>query len=429
MTLTTVQNPRRLGIPLARILCLLAVSALFNYIDRGNLSIAAPLLKDELHISAAQLGMLIAAFFWTYTVLMPVGGWMVDRFNVNWVLTAGFVVWSLATAATGLVHGIYMLTACRVVLGAGESVAFPSCARILAQHVPQQHRGLANAMIIAGVSAGPALGTFGCGMLMARYGWRPVFIFLGLASLIWVLPWIRWMPKDTTAGPRVLRNVSIAAIFHQRAFWGAALGHFCSNYPLYLMIGWLPFYLVRERHYTMQTMAKEGALFYTVFAIVAPIAGWVADAIVRSGARPSIVRRATIGIGHSVIAAGVLGCGADDARLLFVSLMVLGAGYGLVGPNIYVFAQTLAGPPLAGKWTGLQNAFGNLAGVVVAPLTGFIVDRTGHFWWAFVVAAIVAALGAISWVVIVGPLKRVDFKKFENWPTCDTGSRSGGDQL
>ena len=222
------------------------------------------------------------------------------------------------------------------------------------------------------------------------------------------------MPKSTTADLPALLNVSIAAIFRKRAFWGAAVGHFCSNYPLYLMISWLPYYLVHERHYSMQTMAKEGALFYVAFAIAAPIAGWVADSIVRSGARPSIVRKTAMGIGHSVVAAGVLGCGAEDARLLFVSLIVMGAGYGLVGPNIYVFAQTLAGRTVAGKWTGLQNGFGNLAGVVVAPLTGFIVDRTGHFWWAFVVAASVAAVGVISWVVIVGPLKQVDFKKFAN---------------
>jgi MFS family permease len=182
MTVTTVKDPRGLGIPLARTLCLLAVSILINYIDRGNLSIAAPLLKDELHISASQLGILISGFFWTYTVLMPVSGWMVDRFNASWVLAAGFVVWSLATTATGLVHGFYMLMACRVVLGAGESAAFPSYAKILAQHVPQQHRGIANAMIIAGMSSGPAIGTFGCGMLMANYGWRTVFIFLGLTA-------------------------------------------------------------------------------------------------------------------------------------------------------------------------------------------------------------------------------------------------------
>jgi len=140
MTVTTAHDSRRLGVPLARTVGLLAISVLINYIDRGNLSIAAPLLKEELHVSASQLGILFAAFFWTYTVLMPVSGWLVDRFNVNWVLAVGFVVWSLATTVTGLAQGFYMLMACRVVLGAGESVAFPCYAKILAQHVPQQHR-------------------------------------------------------------------------------------------------------------------------------------------------------------------------------------------------------------------------------------------------------------------------------------------------
>jgi MFS transporter, ACS family, D-galactonate transporter len=412
MTVTTVKDSRRLGIPLARTLCLLAVSILINYIDRGNLSIAAPLLKEELHVSASQLGILIAAFFWTYTVLMPASGWMVDRFNVNWVLAAGFLVWSLATTATGLVHGFYMLMVCRVILGAGESVAFPSYGKILAQQVPQQHRGLANAMIIAGMSSGPAIGTLGCGMLMASYGWRPVFVFLGLASLIWLLPWIRWMPKDTNTSSPVLQSVSAAEIFRQRAFWGAALGHFCSNYPLYLILSWLPFYLVRERHQSMQAMAQEGAMFYVAFAMVAPIAGWLADSLIMAGGEPNIVRKIAMGLGHIVVAAGVLGCAAADARVSFISLIIMGAGFGLVGPNLYVFAQTLAGPTLAGKWTGLQNTFGNLAGVVVAPLTGFVVDRTGHFGWAFVIAAVVAVVGAVSWVVIVGPLEQVSFQKF-----------------
>jgi MFS transporter, ACS family, D-galactonate transporter len=343
---------------------------------------------------------------------MPVSGWMVDRFNVNWVLAAGFLVWSLATTATGLVHGFYMLMVCRVILGAGESVAFPSYGKILAQQVPQQHRGLANAMIIAGMSSGPAIGTLGCGMLMASYGWRPVFVFLGLASLIWLLPWIRWMPKDTNTSSPVLQSVSAAEIFRQRAFWGAALGHFCSNYPLYLILSWLPFYLVRERHQSMQAMAQEGAMFYVAFAMVAPIAGWLADSLIMAGGEPNIVRKIAMGLGHIVVAAGVLGCAAADARVSFISLIIMGAGFGLVGPNLYVFAQTLAGPTLAGKWTGLQNTFGNLAGVVVAPLTGFVVDRTGHFGWAFVIAAVVAVVGAVSWVVIVGPLKQVSFQKF-----------------
>ena len=112
-------------------LLLLVLSVLINYIDRGNLSIAAPLLKDELGISASQLGILFSAFFWTYTVMLFVCGWFIDRFDVNRVLALGFLLWSLATAATGIVHGFAMLLAMRLLLGIGESVAFPCYCKIL----------------------------------------------------------------------------------------------------------------------------------------------------------------------------------------------------------------------------------------------------------------------------------------------------------
>ena len=393
------------------LLFLLALSVFINYVDRGNLSVAAPLLKGELHLSAYHLGLLLGAFFWTYVTLMIVSGWLVDRFDVNWVLAGGFAIWSLATGLTGVVQGFATLMACRLLLGAGESVAFPAYGKILARDIPQEHRGVANAAIISGMSLGPALGTFFCGGLMATYGWRPVFIVLGFAGLLWLVPWIYWMPKAAPTSERFVCPASVGDILCRRAFWGTALGHFCSNYPFYLMIVWLPYFLVNERHLSMQEMAREGALFYLMYAIASPILGWMADAWIRAGASPNFVRKLWMGIGHIMIAAGLLGCAAASARTSFVCLLVMGFACGFTGPTIYVFAQTLAGPAVAGRWTGLQNAIGNLAGVAVAPLTGLVVDQTGQFWWAFVLAATVTLLGGASWVFLTGPLTRV------NWPS------------
>ncbi|MGH8092308.1 MAG: MFS transporter [Chthoniobacterales bacterium] len=392
------------------LLFLLALSVFINYVDRGNLSIAAPLLKEELHLSAYHLGILLGAFFWTYTILMVVSGWMVDRFDVSWVLAGGFVLWSVATASTGLVQGFFSLMVCRLLLGAGESVAFPAYGKILARHVAQGDRCFANAMIMSGMSLGPAVGTLVGGSLMAEYGWRPVFIILGFVSLIWVVPWIRWMPKDTGTSLRFACPASVGEILRRRAFWGAALGHFCSNYPFYLMIVWLPFYLVSERHLSMQQMAREGALFYLIYAIMSPVAGWITDSFVRGGASPNVVRKVSMALGHSIIASALLGLASANARTSFVCLMMMGVGSGFVGPTIYVFAQTLAGPSVAGRWTGLQNSFANLAGIVVAPLTGLVVDSTGQFWWAFVLAATITLLGGASWVFLTGPLAQV------RWP-------------
>src|SRR5438270_10808546 len=114
-----------------RVLFLLSLSVLINYIDRSNLSISAELIKGELHLSDLQLGTLLSAFFWTYGCMQIPAGWLVDRLDVKWVFAAGFFVWSAATAATGLMHGFAALIVIRIILGMGESVAFPSYSKIL----------------------------------------------------------------------------------------------------------------------------------------------------------------------------------------------------------------------------------------------------------------------------------------------------------
>lgn len=392
-------------------LYLLAVSILINYVDRGNLAVAAPLLKDELRLSNIQIGVLVTAFFWTYTVVLAISGWIVDRFDVNWVLAAGFVVWSAATAATGLAHTFTLLLAARMLLGAGESVAFPSYGKILARNIAQERRGICNAMIMAGMSLGPAIGTYSCGMSMARYGWRPVFIFIGVVSLLWVVPWLRYMPSNHAAEDHRAAAASALEIARQRNFWAASLSHACSNYPLYFLIVWLPLYLVRERHLSMQQMAFVGSLYYLAFALMAPIGGAVADALIRAGRDVSLVRKTSMVVGHSFLVVGILAASSADPHLLRAGLIVMGMGSGMVGPNIYVLAQTFAGSAVAGKWTGLQNSLSNLAGVVVGPLTGWIVDRTGHFSAGFAICAGVAAFGGFSWVVLVGRVQPIAWRK------------------
>src|SRR6201984_1120477 len=164
-------------------LLLLAICVMINYVDRGNLSVAAPLLKSELGLSASQLGILFAAFFITYTAMQFVIGWLIDRFDVNRILAAGFLIWSLATATTGLLRGFVLLLAMRLILGVGESVAVPASSKILARHFSEHHRGFATGVVMSALRCGNAVGTFGAGFLMAKYGWRPVFIGIRLASL------------------------------------------------------------------------------------------------------------------------------------------------------------------------------------------------------------------------------------------------------
>jgi MFS transporter, ACS family, D-galactonate transporter len=395
-----------------RALALLVVSVAINYIDRGNLSIAAPMLKDELGISAARLGILLSAFFWTYAAFQIVSGWLVDRFEVSTVIAGGFLLWSAATAATGLVQGFASLLILRLLLGIGESVAYPCYSKILARHFPEHQRGVANSLIDAGSKCGPALGVLTGGVLMARFGWRPFFIVLGLGSLLWLPLWFRWKPERPAAAATASAEApSIGAILRLRSAWATFAGHFCSNYFWYFLLTWLPFYLVRERHFSMNKMATMGALAYLVSAASTTITGWVSDRAILRGVSPTRVRKTCTGAGLALttISAGV--ALVPDPRAAMAVLMAACAAYGVYASSHWAITQTLAGPVAAGKWSGLQNFIANLAGVVAPAVTGFVVDRTGQFFWAFIVSAAVALLGGVIYVFVLGPVEPVEWRK------------------
>ena len=389
-------------------MALLALAALINYIDRGNLSIAAPLLKWELGLSFSQIGILSGSFFFTYSLFLPVSGWLADRFDVKWVMAVGFFVWSGATAVTGSLHAFTALLAARLMLGIGESVAYPSYARTLVRHVPEVGRGFANALIAAGVGCGPALGTFFGGTLMARFGWRPFFIVLGVLSMVWLIPWIAWMPRMGAAvSPVEQGGAGFLELVKERSMWGTCGGLFGANYVLYFEITWLPTYLVHERHFSMGTMAKIGGLGYLCYAAAAAVFGWISDRWIAAGGSPTLVRKTFAGVGAGSAGLLLLGCALAGPTASVILLLLAFAAGGMCGSNIWAITQTLAGPRMAGRWTGLQNFLGNLAGVIVPTVTGFVVDYSGRFLMAFVIMAIVAMLAALSYFFVIGPVKEI----------------------
>lgn len=402
----------RLSTPLRFALVLLSLSVFINYVDRGNLSVAAPLLQSELGLSAQQLGYLFSSFFITYTAFQIPVGLLVDRFDVSWVLAIGFFIWSAATTVTGLLHGFAALFVVRLILGVGESVAYPSYAKILARDFTESHRGLGNGAIAAGQTAGPAFGTLLGGILMTRFGWRPFFIVLGLVCMLWLVPWMRWRPRTHTfqRSGGSLHLPDLLKILRQRSWWGASFGHFAGNYLIYFLLTWLPSYLVRERNFSMYAMARIGGLAFLLCALSSLISGPITDARISAGDSPTSVRKTMLVVG--LIGSGLLLvlCVIAPPRLSVALLLAGSAFYGLSNPHIFAAGQALAGPDMAGKWMGLQNFFGNLAGIVGPALSGLLVQETSHFFWAFAVTGAVAFLGALSWAYVVGPLAQVDWR-------------------
>jgi MFS transporter, ACS family, D-galactonate transporter len=407
---STTDNSR-LSSTFSAVLVLLTLSIFINYVDRANLSIAAPLLKGELGISDSQLGILLSAFFWTYSCCQLLAGWLVDRFDVKWVFAAGFFLWSCATALTGLMQSLALLIAMRIVLGLGESVAFPSYSKILAVHCPMERLGFANSMVAVGMALGPSVGILFGGTLVAYYGWRPFFIALGLVCLLWLAPWIRWMPSTPHSARLAERKncPRVGEILRQRSAWGTYIGHFCFNYFHYFMVTWFPSYLVRERHFSLQAMARIGGGVFLLAAISASLCGRLADRWIASGQTQTRVLKTFLAGG--VTGVGILLAGAMVAprNLSLVLLMLMGLAFGMTTSNFWVITQRLAGPEAAGRWTGIQNFFGNLSGSIVPVVTGFLLQRSGHFLWPSLIVSLVLGMGALSWLFIVGLIEPVEW--------------------
>jgi MFS family permease len=400
----------------APLLVLLGLAIVINYVDRGNLSIAAPVIQRELKLSATQLGVLFSAFFYTYTALQfVVGGW-VDRLGASRVLGAGLLVWSVATIAMGFSGGFVALLALRLLLGVGESVAFPCTSKVIAQNIPPGNRGLANGVVTAGLKLGPAVGAFGAGMLIAEYGWRPVFWGMGIASLLWLPAWWRWRPRQQATGESTSAAIGYARIFGQRSFWGCAAGHFSFNYLSYFFLTWLPLYLAHERGLSQQELARSAGAYYLVDSASALLTGWLCDRSIERGARASLVRKAASAGGQVTAAAAMVACAFATRESYYAWLLVAAVGSGAAGCGVFLFSQTIAGPRAVGQWSALQNGFGNFAGLLGPTLTGFLVDRSGHFFSAFALAAAISLAGAFVWSFGVR-LEPID------WLRCDERAR------
>jgi ACS family D-galactonate transporter-like MFS transporter len=402
-----------------RILILLALSAAINYIDRTTLSVATTDIQSQLHLSNTQIGSLQSAFFATYAFsqFSFLAGWMAGRFHVGWVLAIGFFLWSGATALTGMATAFAMIFVLRLLLGIGESVSYPCYSRILASEYPEHHRGFANALIDAGTKAGPALGILVGGLLVSGLGWRALFFVLGGGCLLWLIPWLKWMPRGSSVAAREDgRGIpTIPEILSQRSAWFTAFGLFCGNYYWYFLITWLPAYLEKERHFSKAEMALFAWAPFLAIAISCVISGWLSDQLISRGHSPTKVRKTFAGTGLALATVIIPVAMLDDARIAMGLLILACLAFGIYASNLWAITQTLAGPRAAGKWTSFQNGFGNFAGVLAPWLTGKVVDATGHFYVAFLLAACFALCGSLNFVFGVGAIREV------KWPERVTG--------
>jgi MFS transporter, ACS family, D-galactonate transporter len=393
------------------LLVLLFTVMLIGYAHRGALSVAVPFLSTDLGLSKASIGLLGSAFFWTYSFMQMPAGWLVDRFGVRRAYSLGFIFWSLSSALTGLATGVVSLLGFRIALGTGQAILFPAAARASVNWFQERERGKVTGIYLTGVRIGQALiSAFGAWYL-ARYSWESFFIVTGLVSLVWLLPWMRFLGKweknaDPVAGakapgstnPSFLKSL---LLLKDRSVLGIFLGFFAYDYVWYVFITWLPGYLSLERKFTPAEMGLYSSVPFLLMSVSILLSGTLSDWLVKRGLVEANVRRVfiTIGlaVGCAIVPAGMVEDKMTAVWLLTISLV----GLGIASPNTWTLTQAVCQKKIVGTVSGIQNFGGNLGGALAPALTGFIAHATNSFALAFAVAGVILVAGILAYWLLI----------------------------
>jgi ACS family D-galactonate transporter-like MFS transporter len=427
---TTAQAALRPTHARITILVLVTIGTMINYLDRTVMSVAAPFLTRDLGLNAALMGIAFSAFSWTYAAAQIPGGVLLDRFGVRLTYFASVTLWSLCTLAQGLATGLASLVGARLALGVAEAPAFPSNSRILSTWFPQQERARATGVYSIGQYFGLAFLSPVLFWISAELGWRALFIIVGLAGVFFGFLWLA-MYRDphasTKANQAELDHIAaggglgdqaaatrfewrnIGFLLRQRQILGASIGQFASNSTLVFFLTWFPTYLATERQ-----MAWLKAGFFAILPFIAATIGVVAggvvsDFLLRKTGSANIARKLPI-ISGLLLASSIVAANFLDSDVLVIAVMsVAFFGQGMCNLG-WTLLTDVAPKRLIGLTGGVFNLCANLAGIVTPLVVGFVVASTGSFAWALGFIAVVALIGACSYIFLLGDVRRVEFE-------------------
>jgi len=390
------------------LLVLLFSAMLISYVHRSALSVAAPFISVELNLSKAEMGILLSSFFWIYAFMQVPAGWIVDRFGVRRAYSLGFIFWSLASTLTGFGVGMASLLGLRIATGAGQAITFPASSRACANWFPQRERGTVTGVYLTGVRLGAALVSWIGAYFLARYSWKLFFLIIGLAPLIWLLPWNKFLGKweIRNAEPRSAQTNQASffeslLLLRHRSVFGIFLGFFAYDYAWYVFLTWLPSYLKDERKFTTTEMGIYSATPLVAMSIIILLAGFLSDWLVRKGRDERFVRKAFIivglAIGCLIVPAGMVADKMTAVWLLTISL----SGLGLASPNTWTLTAAVCEKKIVGTVAGIQNFGGNVGGIIAPALTGFIAHKTNSFAIALGVTGAVLVVGMLAYWFLI----------------------------
>ncbi len=410
---------------------MLFVSVVINYLDRANLSVAAPQLAKDIGFDDTQKGWILAAFGWTYAALQVPGGWLVDRIRPRVLYPVAIALWSLATIGLGFVGSVAGLIGLRLLVGALEAPSYPINSRVVTTWFPERERATAVGFYTSGQFVGLAFLSPLLYALQNAFGWQMVFFVTGGVGVAWAAIWYGLYREPTESrvanaaelalirdGGGVVdlaekqkkagggfRWADLAIVLSHRKLWGLYLGQFCMTSTLWFFLTWFPSYLVDFRGMDFIKAGLLGSVpFLAAFAGV-NCSGLLSDRFVRAGWSLGLARKLPI-ITGLLISSSIIGANYVESPALvifFMSLAFFGTGLASI---TWSLVSAIAPERLLGLTGGMFNFVGNLASVGVPIVIGQLVSG-GDFAPAITFIAATALAGVVCFGFVVGKVERI----------------------
>lgn len=407
---------------------LLGVGVLINYIDRINISVAAPQLQQDFGLSPEAMGVLFSAFFWSYSLLQVPGGMVLDRFGVKTVGRWGAFLWAVASAITAISSGFGGIFAARVLLGVAEAPAFPASQKATGYWFPRHERARSTAIFDSAAKFSNVIGVPLVAFAIVNLGWRWGFGITAILSLgYFIAYWLIY--RDPSQDPKLSKtehdyivaggatpegvaaggnNAMLGYLLSNRKVWGLTIGFSAYGYSFYLFLTWLPGYLVQTLHMSILKSAGYATIPW-IFASLSDllIGGFLVDHLIARGFDETKVRKAVLVIGM-LLGTTVFGAVTTTNPLWAITWITIAlTGLSAAAPVGSSIVSLIAPRGGTGTIGGIVNFTNNLMGVAAPVITGFIVGLTHSFAGAFLVAGVVLLVGIFSYVVILGRIEPI----------------------
>jgi ACS family D-galactonate transporter-like MFS transporter len=413
------------------VLGLLTVGTMINYLDRTVLGIAAPMLREDLAISAKTMGIVFSAFSWTYAAMQIPGGLFLDRFGSRLTYFLSLTFWSIATLLHGIATNVAALLAFRFTLGVSEAPCFPTNSRVVATWFPQQERAFATGMYTFGEYVGLAFLSPVLFWILGAFGWRALFFVVGIAGILFGFFW--WQtyrePHESksvnqaeldyiAAGGGIVTSKAektkfewslVGRLLKYRQLSGICIGQFAGNSTLVFFLTWFPTYLATERHMGWIKIGFFAVMPFMAASVGVLFGGWLSDSLLRRGYSANIARKLPIITGLLLASVIITANYVDNDYIVIgiLSLAFFAQGMAALG---WTLVSDIAPKGLLGLTGGIFNFAANLAGIVTPIVIGYIVAETGSFVGALTFIAVVALIGAFSYIFIVGDIRRIELQ-------------------